>query len=187
MSNRALCVLGGCLLALVLQGCASSVNVMIPATATPEPDASSAVVTFMRPSSFAFAIKFGMWDGEELVGVLSAKSKISITVAPGEHVFLGRAENWAVVKANLEAGKHYYVLVRPRMGLAKAGVIMDPVKADTTEAQLTEWLDKSNPVQIDPAQEAAYVSARLPQVRTALQNVADGKADFNVLATEDGR
>ena len=71
------------------------------------PDANHAVVTFMRPSSFGGAIQFGIWDGENFVGILSAGSSIQYLAEPGEHLFLGRAENWSYVSAKLVGVKNY--------------------------------------------------------------------------------
>ena len=176
-----------CVLMILIQGCASKVGVMMPAADIPRPDESHAVVTFLRPSKFAFAVHFGIWDKQNLVGVLSARSSISIRTEPGEHLFLAKAENWAIVKADLAPGKQYFILARPRMGLAKAGVIMDPIKADTTDAKLAEWKQNADPKMTDPAQVEAYVAKWLPHVKTAIQNYEDGRAAFNVLEATDGR
>ena len=56
MSLRNVCILTICAAALLLQGCASGgTTYMVPATTIPEPSEENAVVTFLRPSSFAFA------------------------------------------------------------------------------------------------------------------------------------
>ena len=56
---------------------------------------------------------------ELFVGELKGKTSVSYLASPGEHVYFAKAENWSVTKATLAAGKRYYLLMRPRMGLMK--------------------------------------------------------------------
>jgi hypothetical protein len=168
---------------VMLSGCATS-SMMKPAEVIkPRPD--YAVVNFMRPAFMGNAIMFGMWDGEDLVGILTYKKYIPYKATPGEHIFMARAENWAVIKANLKAGKTYNVLVSPHMGFMKARVGMEVLKPD--DKRIDEWLAKLPANAVDPAQRDAYVKDRLNDVREAVKNVQAGNASFIVMNPDDGR
>ena len=165
-----------------LSGCSSSM--MKPAEviqASPE----YAVVNFLRPSSFGGAIMFGMWDRENLVGILTSKNYIQYKARPGEHIFLARAENWSVIKANVLAGKTYYVLASPRMGWGKARVSLEVLKPD--DKRIDEWMASLKPIAVDPAQRDAYVKERESSIKQAVENVQNGSAEFSIMNPEDGR
>jgi hypothetical protein len=166
----------------ILSGCATS-SMMKPAEAI-KPGRDYAVVNFMRPAFMGNAITFGMWDGENLIGILTYKKYIPYKATPGEHIFMARSENWAVIKANLKAGKTYNVLVSPHMGFMKARVSMEVLKPD--DSRIDEWL-KLPPISVDPAQRDAYVKERLSDVQEAVKNVRAGNASFTVMNPQDGR
>jgi hypothetical protein len=174
-------------LSTLLVGCAFTPSQMVRATAAPQLDAGKALLTFLRPSNYGGAVSFGIWDSEQFLGELKGESSVSCLVSPGEHVFLAKAENWAVTKAQLAAGKRYYLLMRPRMGIMKAGVIMDPVKSGTSDSEIAGWQRESKLYAPDPAKVDAYTKEWLPQVRKAIENYKAGRADFNVLEAADGR
>jgi hypothetical protein len=55
----------------------------------------------------------------------------------GEQLFLARAENWSDVKADLEAGKQYFIIGKVFSGVWRARVAFDPVtKGDGTILRL---------------------------------------------------
>lgn len=167
----------------MLSGCASSMMIRSETVLVPGPD--YAVVNFLRPSNLGGAIKFGLWDKENLVGILTPKNYIQYKASPGEHIFMARAENWSVIKATVEAGKTYYILAAPRMGAWKARVSMEVLRPD--DVRLSKWMSGLKPVTVDPAQREAYVNERVDDVRRAVQNVQDGKAEFDVMKPTDGK
>jgi len=168
---------------LGLSGCASSM--MLKADSILSPGPNYAVVNFLRPSALGGAIKFGIWDRDNFIGILTPRNYIQYKASPGEHLFMARAENWAVIKATVAAGKTYYILAAPRMGVWKARVAMEVVKPD--DEKLQKWMDSLEPITVDPAQRDAYVSERVADVRTAVDNVESGKADFSVMNPADGK
>lgn len=169
---------------MLLMSCGSSI--MMTAKALDAADENYALVTFLRPSMFGGAIQFGIWDGEEFVGVLSSGKSIQYKAAPGEHIFFGRAENWACVKANVEAGKSYFILAKPIMGLMKARVSLDPLnKGDETPAQVMKWAKELERQTVIPAERDGYIKPRLKEVKAALKNYQDGKVEFLVLEASD--
>ena len=105
---RMSCMLLG--LALLLSGCAGSVMNMtvVPAEqANFSPDPGKAMLVFMRPSSFGFAIQsavFEIVDNEpKLVGVVAAKKKVAYQVAPGKRLFMVTGESGDFMGATLDA------------------------------------------------------------------------------------
>jgi len=167
----------------VLSGCASSLMIRSETVLVPGPD--YAVVNFLRPSSLGGAIKFGLWDKDNLVGILTPKNYIQYKASPGEHIFMARAENWSIIKATVVAGKTYYILAAPRMGVWKARVSMEVIRPD--DSRLSKWMSSLEPIMMDPAQRDAYVNERVGDVRTAVQNVQAGKAEFDVMKPTDGK
>jgi len=167
----------------VLSGCASSMMLRTEEVVKPGPD--YAVVNFLRPSSLGGAIKFGIWDKENFIGILTPKNYIQYKAAPGEHIFMARAENWAVIKANVEAGKTYYILGAPRMGVWKARVALEVIRPG--DQRLDKWMDSCTPITVDPAQREAYVAERIDSVKQAVQNVQSGTASYDVMNPSDGK
>jgi len=183
-----------CLLALaavfVFSGCASTMMTQTHTiTAPPE---GTALVTFFRPTMFGGAIQFGLWDSDKFIGILSAKSYVQYAAQPGEHIFMARAENWSYVKANLEAGKEYYIIGRVIMGVWKARVALSPIKKADFEKpgekeKVAKWLQEMKPTTPLTEKVEAYVTPRRDQVRQSLDEYKAGKATYMVLDAADGR
>ena len=171
----------------IFSGCASSIMTQVPPVEGPY--TQHAVVTFLRPSMFGGAIQFGLWDGENFVGILSAKKYIQYLAEPGEHVFLGRAENWSYVKADLEGGKNYYILGRVFPGVWKARVAFDPITKDdgTTNEQIEKWMKSLTPTGVLPEKRESYMTPRMKQIKQAIDNFHSGKVKFEVLEADDDR
>ena len=160
----------------------------MPAQKVQQTPQDKALVTFIRATNFGGAIDFGLWDGENVVGVIDPKTYIQYETTPGEHIFMAHAENWSVVKATLEAGKHYYVLANVSMGVWKARVILRPIKTNDHEysqKNMDEWNTNLKPTTPDPMKIEEYRTPRLEDVRAALANVNSGKAEFSVLEVGD--
>jgi hypothetical protein len=173
--------------AITLSACASPVMQKVKPLAM-DITSEKALVTFIRPSIFGGAIQFGVWDSDKFIGVLSASSYIQYLAEPGEHIFLGRAENWSYVKADLEGGKQYYILGKVFPGVWKARIAMDPINVgDKDEANIDMWLKKLTPTSVKPEKFDAYVTPRLEQVRDAAANIDNGTTKYEVLNKTDGR
>ncbi len=145
-----------------------------------------ALVTFVRPTGFGGAIKFGLWDSDKFIGILNAKRVVQYKAAPGEHLFLARAENWSYVRANLEAGKQYVIVGKVFPGVWKARVALSPVTktTETDQATIDNWL-RGTPSEIIPEQLASYESQRQAQVRDAMANYQAGEVKFEILEIDD--
>jgi len=152
--NHVIQTISGSLVALavlVLSGCATGrQSIREPSIADVAED-GQALVIVMRPASFGAATSSAIFDstGEqnELIAVLGPKEKTAYYCDAGERLFMVIAENADFMEANLEAGKVYYAIVTPRMGVWKARFSLHPFKADHAEhefrldsPQLRKWL-----------------------------------------------
>ena len=92
-------------------------------SASVAPDATTAVVTFIRPSRYAMLqVPTILDEHAHFVGECDAASKFSIAVSPGRHVFVVWAENADALVADLAPGKRYFVEVSPTEGWTSARV-----------------------------------------------------------------
>ena len=114
-------------IAIFCTGCAGHSAFMRPTQTLLRPTEEKALVRFMRPSAFGFAINFNMLDGENVIGNSVAKSQFDYLVEPGKHLFVATAENKAFLEAYLVEGKTYYVLTRIYPGAWYARVALVPV------------------------------------------------------------
>ena len=128
-------------------GCAGSSNYMrlVPdQQASYLPGENESVIIFMRPQTLGFAIQSTVFDistdENMLVGIVSAKKKVAYKTRPGKHLFMVVGENADFMKADLDAGKTYYALVHPRMGVWKARFALGPVSKNVNQEKLNGWL-----------------------------------------------
>ena len=172
---------------LLVAGCGTPV--MRNTTTIHQPGGDYALVTFLRPTSFGGAINFGLWDGDQFIGIINAKRVVQYRAAPGQHLFLARAENWSYLEATLEAGKQYYVIGKVFPGVWKARVALSPVvkDAEVTAEKLDQWVSGGTPQEIIPEQLDAYQDPRQAQVREAIAKYEAGEVKFEVLEADDYR
>ena len=165
----------------------------LPLTTTlHQPSDQSALVTFVRPSPFAFAVEVSMWDGEQFFGMLNSQKVLQYKASPGEHLFIARADNWSDMKATLEAGKQYYVVAKMFPGknmFFGIGVALNPVlkDGDVTAEQIEGWVSSGKPRELVPEQREAFEAKLLPQVREAIGRYEAGEVEFATLAADDNR
>ncbi len=109
-------------ISIFIASCAGSSAYMKPTETMLSPTKEKALVRFMRPSGFGYAINFNVWDGERVIGNSVAKSQFDYLANPGKHLFVAVAENKVFLEADLEAGKAYYIITRVYTGVWKARV-----------------------------------------------------------------
>lgn len=123
-----------CAAALLLSGCASSLMKPGDEQSISALTEQRARVVFLRPSSLGGAIQASLFDVTDgtpgFIGVSSVGTKVMYDAAPGSHRFMVVSEAADFLDANLAAGKTYYAVVTPRMGMWKARFSLWPVKAD---------------------------------------------------------
>ena len=115
----------------------------------------------MRPSRLGGGIQASVYDTRhgtnEFIGIVSAKTKVAYLAQPGHHLFMVIGENADFMRADLTAGKTYYVLVSPRIGAWKARFSLLPIhnnaaaKYNTRSADFRDWQQATHFVQTTPA------------------------------------
>lgn len=116
-----------------------------------------AVVVFFRSSFYGSGIATSVYestgDATLFVGVIGSKMKMTHLVDPGHHQFMVIAENADFLEANLEAGKIYYVLISPRMGVWKARFSLLPIRNKDSDnersvrnSNFAEWMRETRVV-----------------------------------------
>jgi len=113
--------------------------------ASPEP--GKALVIFVRSSMVVGAYSAPVIDvdvknpepkpgqaalDDRVVGILSSYSKVAYQAEPGEHTFMSMPSGGGaalVLKANLQAGRTYFVLVKPNWGMSPSFTLM-PMRND---------------------------------------------------------
>lgn len=112
---------------------------------SPVPEEGKALVIFIRSSFVGSAISASVYDAPEtetkFIGIIQNKQRVAYQAEPGAHRFMVIAENADFADATLEAGKTYYVLVSPRMGMWKARFSLLPVRTDATAELNTQSED----------------------------------------------
>lgn len=197
-------VLNAVLLASVLAmtGCASSL--MKPAadqTVSAVPAESSRVI-FLRPSSFGGAIQASLFDvtsgKPKYIGVSSASTKVAYDTKPGNYRFMVVSEAADFMEANLVAGKTYYAVVTPRMGMWKARFSLWPVKAGSgneyqlDNPDLPKWLKDGSLVVNTPEGEAwakandADINAKLQEYMPVWKQKSADELKKRTLEEQDG-
>ncbi len=150
-----------------LAGCQSSLMVKGGGEAH-APAPGKAMVVFMRPSSFGGAIQSSVYDTAEpedrFIGIVSAGTKLAYQAEPGDHLFMVQAENADFMIAHLDAGKTYYVDVKPRIGVWKARFSLIPIHDDPTaeyslrSEAFAKWNRDTDWVTLTPEAEQWYRS-----------------------------
>lgn len=146
-----------CAALAVLSGCAIKSDLMAPAesqSVAVEP--GKATVVFIRPSTYGGAIQSSVHDttggDTEFIGIVSARTSVAYQAEPGERYFMVASEAADFLKADLAAGRTYYVLVEPRMGLWKARFSLKPVRRAFIESgEFRQWREGTSFVRVTDA------------------------------------
>jgi hypothetical protein len=175
---------------ILIAGCAGTSQYMVKATPIEGPSSGKALVYFMRPSGFGFAINFQIWDGDHFIGLSQAKSYFAYECDPGKHLFIGMAENKRGIEADLEAGKSYFIITQVRMGGLRARMAFVPVIRgsgfwDKVEVYKRE-LNPIAPKQEEVAKWEAMKKHKTQQIISFLET-AEGRQYVVLLSKEDGR
>ena len=122
-----------------------------------------ALVVFMRSTFLGSAIGASVFDvsGKDtrFVGLVNNGTKIGYYVPPGEHTFMVVSEAADFMQANLAAGKTYYALVTPRMGLWKARFSLKPVRgSELGGTEFAGW-DSGTQFVVNSSESQAWAAA----------------------------
>ena len=182
-----------CLLCMLVfvASCAGSSAYMKPLDRLSTPTNDKALVRFMRPSGFGFAVNFNILDGEKVIGNSVAKSQFDYLAAPGKHLFVGTAENKVFLDADLNAGKTYYVITRIYPGAWYARVAFVPVnKGSEFWDKVSEYETTLVKLEPDTAMLKAWEEQNIQKIQKVLsdyESVWKDKYQWPKLMPEDGR
>jgi hypothetical protein len=179
---------------IMIAGCAGSSLYMRKSTPIEEISSGKVRVYFMRPSGLGFAIHFQIWDRYRLIGLSQAKSYFAYECEPGEHLFIGRAENKRAVEADLEAGKSYYIITQVKMGAWKARMAFIPVtKGSEFWDKVEQYKKELNFVEPEKEVIAKWESEKKDEIQKEISEIIsyiqtpEGKKYVLPLTKEDGR
>lgn len=167
--------------ASLLAGCAATSEFMKPDTIPmpPKPQSGQARIIFVRPSSFAFAIKFTILNHQgQFVGDSLPRSQFGINVPPGKHIFIVWAENTAALQADVVADRTYFVEVAPKMGAFSARChLMAITPRHDNWVKLGEWLNNTDRLTPNHIAGQAYVTSRkddaMERIRRGMEHLSN--------------
>lgn len=184
-------------LATGVAGCAAQSKYMQETAAGPivaQPDA--ATVVFVRPSGFAGGLRATILDEKgRFLGDSLPESYFAVNVTPGEHVFISWAENTGALRANVAAGKIYFVEVSPKMGALSARVhLLGITPRAKSWAKLDTWMSESKAYAPDERSGQAYLAGRSDDVRERIRRANEALSEYSreelaerVIGPADGR
>lgn len=148
----------------LLVGCGSISKHLVPVPEANieqfQPTETEATVVFLRPSKLGFKIQASVYDitdSTHFIGVSSYPTKIVYKTTPGKKRFMVIGENGDFIEANLAAGKVYYVLVAPRMGVWKARFSLRSIdNIEIKTAKVAEWIQRCTYHENGPKAQAWY-------------------------------
>lgn len=151
---------------LLLAGCASNPMAPVADQAVQAPSPDMAQVVFMRDAYTGKAIVSSLYDVTDgqtrFIGVMANGTKIAHPTTPGKHTFMVVSEAADFMEADLVAGKTYYALVTPRMGLWKARFSLWPISNEPDAAHslksknFKDWVEDTDLVTNSPKSLAWY-------------------------------
>jgi hypothetical protein len=166
-------------------------KLMKETAAVPEPDANHATVTFLRPQDLGAAFPIGIWNQDGFLGDIRGRSQFTVKLQPGEQFFIANSRFYNALKADLSAGKKYYIIVETSRGWSQMNISFLPVKADIEQNKIREWMNQSakNTECTIPADSKIQkrIAAALPLVSRTIDDVKSGKLQAPSLAATDGR
>jgi hypothetical protein len=150
--------------ALTTTGCSASSDYMRPLerprAIQPKPDA--ATIVFIRHSGMAAGIVTTILDGRgRFLGDSTSSSYFATHVPPGQHVFIAWAENTAALRADVAAGKTYYIEVSPSMGALSARMHLLAITPKSESwPKRQEWMGDSTMLEANEPAGQAYLRGR---------------------------
>jgi len=143
-----------------------------------------ALVVFVRPGKLGKAVYFYVLDKDKkLVTLFKGNQHVAITAPPGKHTFYVVSENAKVVQAELGAGRTYIIHTKPKMGLGKARVLVEPVlRSSPNFAESAQWVRETKPGEPDFDKGNKWVRKHQSAIDKRV-----GEAETVTMGVEDGR
>lgn len=178
-------------------GCAASSQWMheVKSPASLPAPGNNAVVVVLRPSSFGEGVRFTVMDDKgAFLGQPLGSSYYALTLPPGRYTFVASAENADMVRADLIAGKTYYLLASVRMGMWSARVGLTALTTRSEQwVKREEWLRKSTYYEVDLAGGNRQLREHEDDVRAEIASATEAWSEYDeahraerMLRPEDG-
>ena len=145
-------------IALSLVACGSNMMKATDSQQITPPSSGMAKIVFMRDSFVASAISSEILEVKNgdlsLVGVLPNGNKIAFETTPGKKTFMAYGTAADFMTADVQAGKIYYVIVRPNWGTG--GFAPTPVRSNgttefnTSTPDFKSWRDGTTLIEQKP-------------------------------------
>lgn len=180
------------LILLFLGGCASSHMTVIPDDKkVSKPSVDTALIYFVRASSFGGAIQATVYDDDQYIGTISANTNIAYKAKPGRHMFMVIGESADFMQADLLAGKTYYADVVVRPGVWKARFSFRPNNGQIPDSEVQKNLQDTK--QVEPNSEglkwakdnSASITDKKNEFLSKWQAKPEG--DKQILGAESGK
>ena len=188
----------GLALAIAVAGCGGYQSEYMVAMNPPvaiRPPPGWAVVIFLRPSNYAFAVGTTILDENgRFLGDANPTGHFAVSVPPGHHLFLAWAENTAALQLDAAPGKTYFVEVQPRMGAFSARMQLTAIKPGSPSwAQKEQWLRETRQYKPDTARGQAEMdrrsadrAERLRRAHQIMQEYKPEELQERTLGPDDG-
>ena len=184
-------------LAIALAACGGA-GQMIPASEPPAMRPGEALVVFMRPSTFGGVVASSLFDvttsETKFIGIVNMNNKLAYAVPPGEHTFMVVGESADFMRATVLAGRTYYALVTPRIGVWKARFSFRPVRdTELGGSEFASWdaatqFVTNSPASLDWAQRnAAGINSKRGEYWGEWMSKPLHQQQSQTLQAEDGR
>jgi hypothetical protein len=182
---------------LFVAGCASSARNMMPVNPPQRlmPPPGQALVVFVRPSKFAWAVTANLLDETgRYLGDAPAQGHFAAVLPPGRHLLVIWAENTDGLDAELAPGRIYFVEVAATMGAWSAQMHLRAIKPPLDNfAHRDEWMlgttqyaVASTEAQEKLNQRVGDVQERIRRAREHLEKYSAEEREQHILRAGDG-
>jgi len=166
-----------------------NLEIMSETNTTLVPDENNAVITFIRPSSFASMLKYTIWSDNGIVGNLDTNTYFQIKVPTGKYHYYVKSQIIYALEANVSANKNYIIELDVNMGWTTAHVQLDPIDANNYNNPINNngtlkhlVLNKNLPNNIQER-----IQLALPIIKEYTDKVASGDKKPEVLKSSFGK
>ncbi len=90
-----------------------------------KPEEGKALIYFVRPSKYGWAVEFAVLKNGKSIGLMMAANYLYDMVDPGKYIYTVPAENTEEILVEVKANKTYYIKVMPVTGWITARCKME--------------------------------------------------------------
>ncbi len=168
--------------ALFMGGCAS---LMVDAK-SPLTDKPSTARVYFALDQFMPQGRGYITDGTKLLGAISNGKHFVADLEPGEHTIMLISEQDEAIKANLEAGKSYYVRVFVTPGVMSTRTYWTPLKDTAEDKKLREeMIANTDRLELVPEEAAKWEADEAEELKERLHSFKTGEDEIKQTLGEE--